>query len=377
MMAHRRIPDIRLDPKAWFQHFDVDGGGSLTKEECVMALSATFPSLDIDTARCLIAALWPLFDFDGSESLTLHDFVREGGLCDTLKRQIPHNENPERGGLSNANVLFQRFDTFHHGHLTKDDCCRGVMSTFRSIDDVVARNVIDALWSLFDSDGSGSLSMEEFSKPGGFWDTLNAQFQSEALISIPQLPSPPPTSPPLPPLAFPSHGCGGLALPPPPPPASGRMRALFVGINYLNTSSELKGCISDVQNSRRLLIETFGWPEDARALRTLCDLPQSTPMEFPTRENILRGVRWLVEDAKRGDVLFFHFSGHGCQAPDPTRMESDGMNECIVPGIAGCARQYQVLRLCYDIVKIVDYKDKGIITDDTLFDLMVKPLPEG
>jgi hypothetical protein len=29
----------------------------------------------------------------------------------------------------------------------------------------------------------------------------------------------------------------------------------------------------------------------------------------PTRSNILSAIRWLVEEAKYGDVLFFHYSG--------------------------------------------------------------------
>lgn len=30
-----------------------------------------------------------------------------------------------------------------------------------------------------------------------------------------------------------------------------------------------------------------------------------------TRATILDGFRWLVTGAKRGDVLVFHYSGHG------------------------------------------------------------------
>ena len=33
-----------------------------------------------------------------------------------------------------------------------------------------------------------------------------------------------------------------------------------------------------------------------------------------------------------GDALFFHFSGHGSQQPDPNGIEEDGMNEVIMPG---------------------------------------------
>ena len=37
----------------------------------------------------------------------------------------------------------------------------------------------------------------------------------------------------------------------------------------------------------------------------------------PTKENLLKALDWLVRDAKRGDALFFHYSGHGGQEDDP------------------------------------------------------------
>jgi hypothetical protein len=63
-----------------------------------------------------------------------------------------------------------------------------------------------------------------------------------------------------------------------------------------------------------------------------------------------------VAGAKAGDCLFFHFSGHGSQQDDRTGLEEDGYNETIVP---------------------LDYQTNGMITDDELFDLIAKPLPEG
>lgn len=38
----------------------------------------------------------------------------------------------------------------------------------------------------------------------------------------------------------------------------------------------------------------------------------------PFRDVILRACSWLVADAKPGDSLFFHYSGHGSRMKDPT-----------------------------------------------------------
>ena len=58
----------------------------------------------------------------------------------------------------------------------------------------------------------------------------------------------------------------------------------------------------------------------------------------------------------KGDVLFLLFSGHGAQKPDPNGYEEDGMNECILP---------------------VDFQEAGMISDDEMFTLLVRPLLDG
>lgn len=36
---------------------------------------------------------------------------------------------------------------------------------------------------------------------------------------------------------------------------------------------------------------------------------QRNPMSVPTKENVIRAMKWLVKDAQPNDSLFFHFSG--------------------------------------------------------------------
>lgn len=38
----------------------------------------------------------------------------------------------------------------------------------------------------------------------------------------------------------------------------------------------------------------------------------------PTRDVVLRACSWLISDARPGDSLFFHYSGHGGRMKDPT-----------------------------------------------------------
>ena len=151
--------------------------------------------------------------------------------------------------------------------------------------------------------------------------------------------------------------------------------------SYISFNTARIGCINDIRNSYRLLTESFGWESDCikclsddlrdpeyrptrcgkivcvgtfdvkRLTRALniaysfvdCSSFASFPFIFDTifhnsvrigihisssrllhRANIILWMRWLAEDVRPGDVLFFHFSGHGAQKIDPHGYEEDG-----------------------------------------------------
>eukprot|EP00960_Hanusia_phi_P034794 751289-Hanusia_phi.AAC.2 len=130
--------------------------------------------------------------------------------------------------------------------------------------------------------------------------------------------------------------------------SSGRKKALLIGINYPGTHNELRGCINDVDNMHNLL-RNEGFRREEMVILT--DDGRGDGM--PTRNEILRACQWLVAGAGQGDVLFFHYSGHGSQQRDESGMEADGYNETIVP--------------C----------DMRQIVDDELWNNLVFPLPSG
>ncbi|KAK9720066.1 hypothetical protein K7432_004391 [Basidiobolus ranarum] len=133
----------------------------------------------------------------------------------------------------------------------------------------------------------------------------------------------------------------------------GRKKALFIGINYFGTSSELRGCINDVHNVKDFLFNRFGFSEQGSIILTD---DQKDPSKIPTRQNIIQGFRWLVEGASMGDSLFLHFSGHGGSIEDEDGDEVDGFDETIYP---------------------VDHERAGVIVDDEIHAICVKNLPAG
>lgn len=126
-------------------------------------------------------------------------------------------------------------------------------------------------------------------------------------------------------------------------------KAVLVGINYKGTEHELFGCVNDVNNMANLLIQKFGF--SPLNVRILSD--EKTP---PTRLNIQAAIGWLVQRSRPGDVLVFHFSGHGAWMFDRSRDESDNQDEIMVP---------------------IDYKTQGFISDDWMYQNLVSRVPRG
>jgi metacaspase-1 len=76
----------------------------------------------------------------------------------------------------------------------------------------------------------------------------------------------------------------------------------------------------------------------------------------PTQENMINAYKKVVAESGSGDAIFLHYSGHGTKLKDDESDEGDGYDEALVP---------------------LDYKEKGMIRDDDLYDILVKPLAEG
>ncbi|KAG5363747.1 Metacaspase-1 [Yarrowia sp. B02] len=134
---------------------------------------------------------------------------------------------------------------------------------------------------------------------------------------------------------------------------SGKKKALLIGCNYIGSSNALRGCINDVHNLQRYLVQRAGYKPDDMVILTD---DQRDQRSIPTKQNILQACQWLVKGAQPNDSLVFHFSGHGGQEKDLDGDEDDGYDECIYP---------------------VDFQRAGSIIDDVLHDILVKTLPPG
>lgn len=150
----------------------------------------------------------------------------------------------------------------------------------------------------------------------------------------------------------------GYAPPPPraalnPPSSYGKKKALLCGINYQGKKYALQGSINDAKNMKSLLIECLGFRSENILLLTDDEMD---PFKIPTKQNIRKALRWLVQGCQSGDSLLFHFSGHASRQKDYSGDEVDGFDEALCP---------------------LDHETEGNIIDDELNSTIIRPLPQG
>jgi len=219
----RRVPSLKDDPDAWFRCVDVEGNGQLTRTQVQEVLVTQFP-LDVTKFEAAMETLWPRWDHDLSGYVTREEFLSpESGLLNDVRTQLlkmpqaqqqpvpeiaterlkwfDHFDPAGAGALSQAARrprprLLDRAPSRPHPSYAPVPCAAGgrrprsdqdVRSWVRlgaSAADAGARRRRlggaprprapraaprrDALLppQIFDSDGSGYVSREEFLKPG-------------------------------------------------------------------------------------------------------------------------------------------------------------------------------------------------------------------
>ena len=103
-------------------------------------------------------------------------------------------------------------------------------------------------------------------------------------------------------------------------------RALLIGVHkYQHGPDSVFSDLnteSDVAAVRQVLMARFGFA--AGDILTLTTGPETT------RESILKAMQdFLLTPTEPGDIVYFHYSGHGSQVPDPK--DPSGVDETLVP----------------------------------------------
>lgn len=100
-------------------------------------------------------------------------------------------------------------------------------------------------------------------------------------------------------------------------------RAVLIGINrHKFPGADLRGCVNDVVNMTGVLTQVYGFAKSD--IVTLTDFAA-------TKKAMQAAIRGLITGARKGDVLYLHYSGHGANVPDNNGDEADGRDEILCP----------------------------------------------
>ena len=100
-------------------------------------------------------------------------------------------------------------------------------------------------------------------------------------------------------------------------------KALLIGINrYKIPGADLRGCVNDVENMKGVLTQMYGFASKDVAVMT----------DFAAATKAMRAaISKLIRDARQGDVLLLHYSGHGANVIDVSGDEPDRRDEILCP----------------------------------------------
>lgn len=173
------VPKLESDPSAWFKVVDMNGDGGLSKSEIKYVLLAQLPIDEVILEEELNANFrkWDK-NKDG--------FIRQNELMDPhtglvayFRSKATLRQNAVPDIKSNKEAWYAHYDENNNGTLQMDEVVRGLIQTFKLGHDSERMQqicgTVEAVWPIFDTDGSGSIEKAEFLRPGdGLADTIVA-----------------------------------------------------------------------------------------------------------------------------------------------------------------------------------------------------------
>jgi hypothetical protein len=150
----------------------------------VEALKATLP-LDYDALDKTVDDrshwMWAQWDTDGSGFIEQRELLAEQGLAAYVRQAfVAHGgRGPIPDIRSDKSGWFTYWDEDGNGSLDKEEVVRALLKTLRLGSEpskvTALRGTVDAIWPVFDSDGSGAIDRSELLLPGeGLADTIIA-----------------------------------------------------------------------------------------------------------------------------------------------------------------------------------------------------------
>lgn len=176
--------------KKLFADADIDKNGTLTEDEFVklMVGKMNFSGYDVD-----VRALFKRFDIDHTGVLEVDEFCsmlfnEPGSRATTAIGKVREILTKRSGGVSSLKSLglqFRLLDSDGGGYLSRSELDLGLDKFMRGFGVHLAKAEVEELFKLFDVDGSGSITYDEFLK--GIRGTMGAERIEMVKLAFAQL----------------------------------------------------------------------------------------------------------------------------------------------------------------------------------------------
>lgn len=181
----KEMPDLALEPRAWFAMCDSDFGGELDQFEIGEALGAMLP-IKRTRLTTILRSNWHKWDPDGGGTISIQEFIKpQNGLQAWILASLVRNScvplshmppNLER----NPREWFEHWDDDDSGALEKDEILRALARTFCITEDgapiprraMEMKDMVDSLWVALGYLPIDSISFREFARPFGIMDQV-------------------------------------------------------------------------------------------------------------------------------------------------------------------------------------------------------------
>jgi Ca2+-binding EF-hand superfamily protein len=177
------VPKLEYDTKEWFDYLDEDKDGALLYEEIIDGLKAQM-LLNWRSVEVEMDKHWSRWDKDGNGSISYEEFIDpDSGLLSFMKSNYPVKPREDPPNLATNKVgWFEYWDEDNTNTLEKEEVLRALIKTFHLYDYNTShvRDMVEAIWPIFDVDGSGSIDKEEFVSTDNLADTIIAQLTPDA-----------------------------------------------------------------------------------------------------------------------------------------------------------------------------------------------------
>jgi len=173
------VPKLEDDPPAWFKAVDLNSDGCLTKNEIKYVLLAQMPIDEVILDEEL-NSYFRRMDKNKDSKISFQELMNpQCGLIPYVRSKAVSHAAAVPDIKSNKEAWYRHYDENNNGSLQKDEVVRGLIQTFKAGHDhektQQIEQTLDAVWPIFDFDGSGSIEKSEFLRPGdGLADTIIA-----------------------------------------------------------------------------------------------------------------------------------------------------------------------------------------------------------